>query len=123
MPSDLSFERVALMSGEVVARPQAKRRQVLGYSEVASSETPLPVGLGPLSLLLARTGTLSVGERLAGPTTEPERLVAGSLAYVQAIASALPIDEEDERIVDALVAKRTANHPVRPIRRREGDPR
>ena len=61
--------------------------------------------------------------RMAGPTTEPERLVAGSLAYVQAVASALPIDEEDERIVDALVAKRTANHPVRPIRRREGDPR
>ena len=61
MPSDFSFERVALMSGEVLARPQARpRQQVLGYSEVASSETPLPVGLGPLSLLLARTGTLSV---------------------------------------------------------------
>ncbi len=122
MPSDFGFAFVGLMSGQVGGVPTARARQVLGYSEVASSETPLPVGFRPVSLLGARTGTLLVGERLVGKSSEPERLVTGSLRYVEAIASALPIDKEDERIIDELMAKRTAGRATRPLRRREGEP-
>lgn len=109
------------MSGEGV-RP-ARKKQIVGYSEVASSETPLPIGFRPLSLLEHRTGTVLVGDRLAGSISEPERLVAASLRHVEAIASVLPIDTEDERIVDELMAKRAARLSTRPLRRREGDPR
>src|SRR5512146_364835 len=87
MPSDFTFASVGLMSGEAVAVPTTRHRQILEYSEVATSETRLPIGLRPVSLLVPRTGVLSVGERLVGRTSEPERVVAGSLAYVQAVAS------------------------------------
>ena len=50
-------------------------------------------------------------------------MTGGSLRYVKQIAAALPIDPEDERIVDALVAKRTASLGTRPLRRRDGEPR
>jgi hypothetical protein len=121
MPSDFTFASVGLMSGEALAVPTTRRQQILEYSEVATSETPLPIGLRPVSLLAPRTGILSVGERIVGRTSEPERLVSGSLAYVQAIASALPIDEQDERIVDGLMAKRAAGLSTRPLRRRQGE--
>lgn len=55
--------------------------------------------------------------------SEPERLVHASLRHVEAIASVLPLDAEDERIVDELMAKRAARLGTRPLRRREGDPR
>jgi hypothetical protein len=119
MPSD--FRLVGFMSGEAVST--ARKKQIVGYSEVASSETPLPVGFRPLSLLEHRTGTLLVGDRLAGSISEPERLVHASLRHIEAIASVLPIDAEDERIVDELMAKRAARLSTRPLRRREGDPR
>lgn len=123
MLSDFGFSSVRLMSGETGGVPTAEKQQVVGYSEVASSETPLPIGLGPLSLLTSRTGSLLVGDRLVGKASEPERLVIGSLAYVRAIAAALPIDPEDERIIDDLMAKRTSEREIRPLRRREGEPR
>jgi hypothetical protein len=120
MPSDFS-RVIGFMSGEGV-RPLVKK-QIVEYSEVASSETPLPVGFRPLSLLEHRTGTLLVGDRLIGTPSEPERLVTGALRYVEAIASALPLDKEDERIVDELMAKRAAKLSTRPLRRREGEHR
>jgi hypothetical protein len=123
MPSEFSFGTVRLMSGEMAGVPAAEKRQVIGYSEVASSETPLPIGFNPLSVLGTRTGSLLVGDRLIGHRSEPERLVEGSLRYVRAIASALPIDKDDERIIDELMAKRTAGRTTRPLRRREGEPR
>lgn len=99
----------------------ARQKQVMGYSEVASSETPLPVGYRPLSLLEYRTGAMLVGDRRVGSVTEPERVAIASLRHVEAIASALPVDADDERIVDELMAKRAARLMTRPLRRREGD--
>ena len=52
-----------------------------------------------------------------------ERMAEGSLLYLQQVAAALPVNAEDERVVDALVAKRTAGLGTRPLRRREGEPR
>ena len=52
-----------------------------------------------------------------------ERTAEGALRYVQHIAAALPVSADDERIVDALVARRTATLAARPLRRREGEPR
>jgi hypothetical protein len=115
---------VALMTGETGGVPAASGRQVLTYSQVASSETPLPVGFQPLSLLGNMTGTTLVGERLVGGrASEAERLVVGALRHVQAIASLLPIDREDERLIDDLMAKRASKLSTRPLRRREGEPR
>ena len=51
------------------------------------------------------------------------RTVDGSLRYIQHIATALPVSTDDERVVDALVTRRTAGLRARPLRRREGDPR
>lgn len=70
-----------------------------------------------------RTGSLLVGDFLFGHRSERDRMTAGSLQYVKEVAAALPVDGEDERIVDALVAKRTANLGTRPLRRRDGEPR
>jgi hypothetical protein len=119
MPYDFTFASVALMSGETQPVPNPQRRQVLEYSEVATSETALPIGLRPLALLLPRTGSLAVGERPLGPVSHPEQVVAGSLAFVEAIASALPLDAEDERIIDDLMSKRAASLSIRPLRKRE----
>jgi len=58
-----------------------------------------------------------------GTVSEPERLVAGSLKYVQAVAAALPVDAEDERVIDMLMEKSTGRLATRPLRKREGDPR
>jgi hypothetical protein len=122
--SDFVYRPVALMTGDTADRRVAPDRQVLNYSQVASSETPLPVGFRPVSVLGLLTGSALVGERLIGMrTSETERLVAGSLRHVQAIASLLPTDKDDERLIDDLMAKRAAKLTTRPLRRREGEPR
>jgi hypothetical protein len=93
------------------------------YSAVTSSETRLPEGMQPMSLLENRTGRLLVGDSILRRRSDAERTVDASLNYIQRVAGALPINEEDERMVDALVAKRIAGLKTRPLRRREGDDR
>jgi hypothetical protein len=115
MPSDFTFASVGLMSGEPLSSLRPERRQIVEYSAINASETPLPVGLRPVSLLLPSTGAVQVGDRLVGGASPLERLVAASVAHVEAIASALPIDAEDERIVDELFSKRSASLRTRPL--------
>ena len=93
------------------------------YSAVTSVETRLPEGIRPASLLGNRTGSLFVGDLVSGHRSEAERTVEGSLLYIRHVAAALPIDRDDESIVDAMVAKRMSNFATRPLRRRDGDPR
>lgn len=123
MRFDFSLASVGLMTGETGGKPAAEQRQVVGYSEVASSETPLPFGFRPLAILEPRTGSLLVGDRLAGRVSEIERLVAGSLRHLDVIGAVLPTDERDEQLIDELMAKRDATRVTRPLRRREGEPK
>jgi hypothetical protein len=120
MASDFLFATLALAQ-QTVTLPAISDRPVVSYSQVASSETPLPFGFRPVSILGSMTGSTLVGERFVGArSSEAERLVAGSLCHVQAIASVLPTDEEDERLIDELMTKRAAKLATRPLRRREG---
>jgi hypothetical protein len=123
MPFESAFQGVGWVSGGSVPVRNAEQPQILQYSEVASSETPLPSGLNPVSLLGSRTGALCVGSRSVGASSESERMAAHALRHIQAVAAALPIDAEDERIIDDLMAKRTAGRATCPLSRREGDPR
>ncbi len=93
------------------------------YSAVVGTETRLPEGIGPALPLGNRTGSLLVGDLISGHRSEVVRTVEGSLQYIQHVAASLPIDRNDERIVDALVAKRTASLAARPLRRRDNDSR
>ena len=120
---DFTFASVGLMSGEVISVRTTKRREIVEYSATTSSETPLPVGLRPVSLLVSSTGPLVVGDRLLGTASHQERLVAASRAHVEAIASVLPLDAEDERIVDELMRKRSETLRRRPLAKRRGEPR
>jgi hypothetical protein len=63
--------------------------------------------------------------RVAKPRqlSDVERTVATSLMYIRRVATPLVIREEDERLVDALLAKRIAHLKTRPLRRRECDGR
>jgi hypothetical protein len=122
--SDFDYRPIALMTGDIFDRRAVPERQVLNYSQVATSETPLPVGFRPVSVLGLLTGAALVGERLIGlRASETERLVASSFRHVQAIAAVLPTDKEDERLIDELMAKRSVKLATRPLRRREGEPR
>jgi len=47
------------------------------------------------------------------------RTVVAAAQVVQKVAAALPVDEDDERLVDALFAKSTASLRTRPLARRE----
>jgi hypothetical protein len=122
----MPFEPILALSSVAVA---GARREVhttnvrVQYSAVTSTETRLPEGLQPASLLSNRTGSLLVGDLVFGHRSEAERAAAGALQYIQRVAAALPVDEDDERIVDALMAKRTTHLATRPLRRREGEPR
>jgi hypothetical protein len=93
------------------------------YSAISNIETRLPEGMFPASLLMERTGSLLVGDLVFRHRSDVERTADGSFRYVKQVAAALPTDAEDERIVDALVAKRTASLATHPLRRREGEPR
>lgn len=118
---------LALSSGvclvETVRREIAPQPVRLQYSAISRTETPLPEGLRPPSLIANRTGSLLVGDLVVGHRSEVERSTAASLQYIQQVAAALPVDQDDERIVDGLVAKRTAGLRTRPLRRREGTSR
>jgi len=117
---------LALSTGMAIGQPARREVQEtpprVQYSAITNTETRLPEGMQPF-IQTNRTGSLLVGDFLFGHRTELERMTAGSLQYINEIASALPVDQEDERIVDALVAKRTASLATRPLRRRDGEPR
>jgi hypothetical protein len=119
MPYELSF---AFSTGIAVAMPAAHEVRVQ-YSAITSTETRLPEGIRPVSLLANRTGLLLVGDLVSGHRSEAERVVEGSMQYVRRVAAALPINADDERIVDALIAKRFESLSTKRLRRREGDPR
>jgi hypothetical protein len=118
---------LAFSTGLAIVHPAAQEvsrtQPRVQYSSVTTTETRLPEGIRPASLLADRTGSLLVGDLVSGHRSEAERTTEGSLQYIQQVAAALPIDKDDERVVDALVAKRTASLRTRPLRRREGDPR
>lgn len=90
------------------------------YSAISQNETPLPAGLRPVALITSRTGALLVGDYVFGYRSDIERAAGASLSHIQQVAAALPIDANDERLVDALVAKQTAQRGTRALRRREG---
>lgn len=117
---------LALSTGMALGQPARREVQEtpprVQYSAITNTETRLPEGMQPF-IQTNRTGSLVVGDFLFGHRSELERMTAGSLQYVKEVAAALPVDQEDERIVDALVAKRTATLATRPLRRRDGEPR
>jgi hypothetical protein len=122
MPFDPSLAFTAFAIGtpdQNIQRGQPR----LQYSAVTSTETRLPDGIRPASLLGSRTGWLLLGDLVSGHRAELERTVRGSLQYIQQVAAALPIDRGDENVVDALIAKRVASLATRPLRRRDGEPR
>jgi hypothetical protein len=118
---------LAFSTGLAIAHPAdheiSRAQPRVQYSAVTTTETRLPEGIRPASLLANRTGSLLVGDLVSGHRSEAERTTVGSLQYIQQVAGALPLDKDDERIVDALVAKCTASLGTRSLRRREGDPR
>ena len=88
------------------------------YSAIERAETPLPAGLQPASLLQKATGADVIGELLERRASDVVELVKGSLKFIEAIAGAIPTDDADERLVDALVARSVADAKTRPLRRR-----
>lgn len=90
----------------------------LVYSALSLSETPLAARLRPTSLLETGTASALIGALVQSRPHEAVRLASESLELIQAVASALPTDAEDERIVDALVGRKTAALKTKPLRRR-----
>ena len=91
----------------------------LQYSQISTVETRLPVGVAPAALLDEGTGRIVVGTSLIGHPSGMVPVVAGALDYIEAVGSVLPINHDDERIVDALLAKRQERLALKPLRRRE----
>jgi hypothetical protein len=114
---DQAMAHGGLVLGRGVEREVAPPPVRLQYSALPGRETPLPEGLLPTSILQNPTGAVVVRELLQERRSEIERTVAGSLRLVNAVAAALPIDPEDERIVDALMAEKLATLSRRPLRR------
>lgn len=106
---------LALSTGGVVAPPIRVQ-----YTGIAQPQTPLPEGLRPPSLLASGTGSLLLTKRFFHQPSELERTAEGSLELIKAVAAAVPIDKDDEAIVDAAVAKSLARLETRPLRRRAG---
>jgi hypothetical protein len=122
----MPFESVvAFSTGLALATPGVREgaEPRVQYSAVTSTETRLPQGLRPATLIGSRTGSLLVGDLVAAHRSGVERTVETSLQYIRQVAGALPIDENDERVVDELLAKRAGRLATRPLRRRDGDPR
>ncbi len=91
----------------------------LQYSQISPVETCLPVGVAPAALLGEGTGRIVVGTSLTGNPSGMVPVVAGALDYIDAVASVLPINHDDERVVDALLAKRQERLAIKALRRRE----
>ena len=121
------LELYGFSRGIAVAQPGGQALQepapLVQCSAISATETRLPEGMFPASLSPNRTGFLLVGDFVFERRLDVERMAEGSLLYLQQVAAALPVNAEDERVVDALVAKRTAGLGTRPLRRREGEPR
>ena len=76
----------------------------------ARSETPAPFDLEPLGVYLSGTGQIIV-------VPAPEELVRKAVEQIQQL-DILPIDEEDEEIVDQLFARATEGARVESLTRR-----
>lgn len=113
---------VALSSGISVAAsavggvPAAPVR--VEYTALAKTQTPLPEGMRPPSLLANSTGSLLLSDDLFHPRNEVESIAKGSLGLVTALARAVPIDPEDEKLVGAAVAEALSKLGTKPLRRR-----
>lgn len=83
-----------------------------------SNETPLPAEFSPVTLLVPTSGNNLVGEDAAEPELEPiERVVGKAFAYIQRVAAALPYSREDDELISNLMAEKTNDLEMRPIRR------
>lgn len=98
-----------LQSGEAVlpGNPQS----ACLYAMVAdSNETSIPYDLGPTGIFVHATGQIVVVE-------SPDQFVEKTVKYIQSMAF-LPVDEDDELLIDRLVEKRTGNQASSPLTRR-----
>lgn len=111
----LRMEIPLSQANERVVPPSPLR---LHYSAVCRTETPLPEELQPAAIG-TRTGAMVVGDLVFASPSEIEQTVAGSVELVRTLAEALPVIKEDERMVDALMACRTHQLEVRPLRGRK----
>jgi hypothetical protein len=98
---------------QVSARPVQVR-----YSALREEGTRLPMGIQPTALLQHATGFNIIARLIQKGGTEVAATVESSLEYVRAVAEAVPLDEEDERLIDALVARKMASADTRPLRRK-----
>ena len=80
------------------------------HTYVTSGSTPTPDGLTPRFIFEPPTGQFLVDL----PEIE---LIKTATSYVRAIAAALPIDEEEDRMVRRLINERTANRRSRSLRK------
>ncbi len=79
-------------------------------SFATGNETPAPVDLGPSGVYVTSTGQILLMQ-------STDVLVRDALKYVKDTA-VLPIDENDEAIVDRLVARRLASVRTKPLTRK-----
>ena len=72
----------------------------------------------PTALLKRATGFNIIARLFQKGGTEVAPTVKSSLEYVRDVADAIPLDAKDERLIDALVARKTARTDTRPLRRK-----
>ncbi len=101
-----------------IALPVSGPAIQLRYTALNQQETSLPTGMQPTALLQDATGTHTIGGVVECVGGEVAATVNASIEFVQAVAQAIPLDEEDERLVDALIARKTATATKRPLRRK-----
>ncbi len=71
-------------------------------------ETELPAWLDAGGVSDPGTGTFRLSDPLG-------TLVGGTLRHVQAVAAALPLDQEDERLIENFLARRRPSRASEPI--------
>ena len=81
---------------------------IVQYVVFGPRETPLPEGVSPTRIVEAPTGDLRVEQPAAD-------LVRTAGSFLRALV-VLPISEEDDAEVSALVSRRTAGRRSRPLR-------
>ena len=113
--ADVATLPFGFFSGDI---PVTARPVQLRYSALREQGTGLPMGMQPTALLQNATGFNIIARLFQKGGTEVAATVESSLDYVRAVAEAVPLDAEDERLIDALVARRIANANTRPLRRK-----
>ena len=81
---------------------------IVQYVVLGARETPLPEGVTPTRIVDVPTGTLAVEQAAAD-------LIRAAGSFLRALA-VLPISEEDDREISALVSRRAAGRHSRPLR-------